>query len=185
MGKNTNWSAMHGVGYQCWCSPKHLCGLGSSLSKELNWKQSFHAIQSISGRQHGKAMTCVCSFTSVGKMFYRLLQGNQRLKSAGKFSHLYFSWICSPISVMEQFVLCLGPLRFFVSSMLCCWPMSVFAPDDPLLWYYFLLCVKVTTVSLFLDHVRSGLPSLFITRQNYSNKGTLTSNAFSCSVSPW
>lgn len=103
---------MRGAGYRCWCSSKHLCSLGSSLSKELSSKQSFHAFQSISVRQHGKAMTCVCSFTSVCKMFYRLLQGNQRLKSAGEFSHLYISWIYSPISVMEQSVLCLGPLVF-------------------------------------------------------------------------
>lgn len=112
--------------------PQSICLLGSSLSKELSRKQSFHAIHSISVRQHGKAVTCMCSFMSICKMFYRLLQENQRLKSAGEFSHLYLSWIYSPLSVMEQSVL-FGPISVLVLSVLCCWPVSAFPPDDPLL----------------------------------------------------
>lgn len=81
--------------------------------------------------------------------------------------------------------LCLGPLVFSLSSALLSASASVssrwstaFPPDHPLLWCAFLLCVKVTTVSLFLGCVGAGLSSLFITRQNYSNKGTLPSAAF-------
>lgn len=183
-GKYTNWSVICGADCQCWYSPRHLCGLGSTLSKEVSRKQSFHAIQSISGRQRGKAMTCVCSFVSLCKMFYRLLQGNQRRKSAGEFSHLYFSRIGSPISMVEQFALSLGPV--VLSSLECSvvgqcqrFPQMIHCFDVTSCFVY-----KSQPHLYFVDCVRGDLPSLFRTRQNYSNKGTLARTAFSCSMSP-
>lgn len=97
-------------------------------------------------------------------------------------SHLYFSWGCSPVWVTEQFVLYLGLLNFksFQCSVVgqCqCFLQMIHCFD-----VISLLCVKVTTMSLFLDCVRGGLSSLFMTRQNYSNKRTLTSSASSCSI---
>lgn len=103
----------------------------SSLSKELSRNQAFH----------GTAVMC-CSFTSICKMFHRLIQGNQRHKAAGEFSQLYFSWMYGPYQWWNSLAL-FGPIDFSVSSVLCCQPVSVFPPDHPLLFLQIIHCFDV------------------------------------------
>lgn len=131
------------------------------------------------GKRHDCCFTSICKKSELGCFsdYYKEIS----LESERCFI-LCFSLGCIDLCWWWSNLLSLWAFQFSVPSMFCSWPLSVFPP--PLLWCYFLLHAEVTTASLFLDCVRGGLSSLFTTRKSCSNKGTLTSNAFSCSLSP-